>query len=165
MAEIVQIKGSEYQGKIRNPLGVVGLTLITLGIYWLVWYYKLNKELAEIGKAHNSEECGTSPGTSLLAVTLGAFVIVPAFVSMYKTWVRKHNAAALVGADETIEAGLGFLLSIFISPVGHYLLQSDMNKVLQAQAGGGQALPLQGVAAPAPDAAAVETLQTPEQPV
>ncbi|HEY6780824.1 MAG TPA: DUF4234 domain-containing protein [Thermoleophilaceae bacterium] len=163
MAELVEIKGSDYQGKIRNPLGVVGLSFITLGIYVLVWYYKLNKELAELGKARNTEECGTSPGTSLLAITLGAFIIVPPFVSMYKTWVRKCNAARLVGGPEGMEPGLGFLLSVFIGPVGHYILQSDMNKVLMAQ-GGGQALPPQGVATPAPAPTPAEA-PSPERPV
>lgn len=139
MAEVVQIKGSNELGKIRNPLGVVGLALITLGIYFIVWYYKVNKELAEIGRAHNSDEAGTSPVTSLLAVTLGALVIVPAFVSIYKTWARKQAAARLTGGPEGMEPGLGFLLSILIGPVGHYLLQSDMNKILQHQAGGATA--------------------------
>lgn len=164
MAEVVQIKGSDYQGKIRNPLGVVGLSFITLGIYVLVWYYKVNKELAELGKARNTEECGTSPGTSLVAITLGAFIIVPPFVSMYKTWVRKVNAARLVGAPEGMEPGLGFLLSIFLGPIGHYILQSDMNKVLSAQAGSGEALPAQA-AAPVPAPTPTEPPQAPEQPV
>jgi len=135
MAEIVPIQGSDVEGKVRNPLGVVGLTLITLGIYFFVWYYKVNQEFAAIGRARNTEECGTSPGTSLLAVTLGALIIVPPFVSIYKTWVRKVNAARLTGAPEGMEPGLGLLLSILIGPVGHYILQSDQNKVLQAQAG------------------------------
>ena len=30
--------------------------------------------------------------------------------------------------------GLGFLLTIFISPIGHYIFQSNWNKVLEAQA-------------------------------
>jgi hypothetical protein len=146
MAEIVPIQGSDVEGKIRNPLGVVGLTLITIGIYFFVWYYKVNKEFAAIGRARNTDECGTSPGTSLLAVTLGALIIVPPFVSVYKTWDRKRKAANLTGAPEGMEPGLGFLLSILIGPVGHYILQSDQNKVLQAQAG---QLPQQTSPAPA----------------
>lgn len=157
MAEIIQIKGSDVQGKIRNPLGVVGLTFITLGIYFIFWYYKINKELAAIGKVHDSEECGTSPGTSVVAITLGAFIIVPPFVSLYKTWGRKRNAERLVGAPEGMEPGLGWLLSVLISPVGHYILQSDMNKMLTHQAGGATALPSAPPVAP-------ETPVAPEAP-
>ena len=31
--------------KIRNPLGVIGLTLITLGIYFFFWWYYINREM------------------------------------------------------------------------------------------------------------------------
>lgn len=127
MAEQVQIAGTNSQGKIRNPLGVIGLGLITLGIYTIFWYYFINKELAEMGKARNTDELGTSPGTSVLAITLGVFIIVPPFVSVYKTWVRKCKAEDAVGTDG-MEAGLGFLLSILIGPVGQYLLQSNLDR-------------------------------------
>jgi Domain of unknown function (DUF4234) len=147
VAEQVQIQGSPEPGKIRNPLGVIGLTLITLGIYGIVWYYKINKEMAEIGKAKGSEECGTNPVTSVLAVTFGAFIIVPPFVSMYKTWARLSAAERLTSTPEGMEPGLGFLLSLLLSPVGTYILQSNMNKVLKQQAGGAAVEP---VAVPAP---------------
>ena len=136
MAEDVQIQGSPDPGKIRNPLGVIGLTLITLGIYWIVWYYKINKEMAAMGEARGSEECGTSPGTSVLAITLGSLIIVPAFVSMYKTWARLNAAERLTGTPEAMEPGLGFLLSVLLSPVGTYILQANLNKVLRHQASG-----------------------------
>src|SRR5438132_1086197 len=71
MAEEIQISGTNAVGKIRNPLGVVGLTFITIGIYFFFWYYKVNKEMAEIGRARNTEELGTSPTTSLMAILFG----------------------------------------------------------------------------------------------
>lgn len=148
MAEPIQIQGSSYQGKIRNPLGVIGLSLITLGIYGIFWYYFANKELAEIGKAHNTDELGDSPGTSVLAVTLGAFIIVPAFVSAYKFCKRLQAAGRLTGAGEGMEAGLLFIIYVFVSPVGAYIAQSNLNKALQAQAGGGGALGAGSAGAP-----------------
>ena len=80
-----------------------------------------------MGKARNTDELGTSPGTSVLAVTLGALILVPPFVSVYKTWDRKckaEKATGLVG----MEAGLGFLLMILLSPVGMYILQSNFKQ-------------------------------------
>ena len=145
MAEEVQIRGTNAVGKVRNPLGVIGLTLITLGIYGIFWYYYTQKELAEMGRAHNTEELGTSPGTSVLAVTLGAFIIVPPFVSIYNACKRLNAAERLTG-QQGMEPGLLFLLWIFISPIGLYLYQSSLNKVLEAQAGGAPAAPQ--VAAP-----------------
>ena len=174
MAETVQIAGTDYWGKIRNPLGIIGLTIITLGIYGIFWYYYLNKELAEMGKARNTDELGTSPGTSVLAVTLGAFILVPPFVSVYRTWDRKCKAEDATG-QVGMEAGLGFLLMILLSPIGMYILQSNLNKVLQTQAAGGSSLPS---APPAPPieqlapyaapfeqpAAAAEPVEQPAQP-
>jgi hypothetical protein len=141
MAEEVQIRGTNAVGKVRNPLGVIGLTLITLGIYGIFWYYYTQKELAELGRANNTEELGTSPGNSVLAITLGAFIIVPPFVSIYNACKRLNAAERLTGVPQGMEPGLLFLLWIFISPIGLYLYQSSMNKVLEAQAGGVGATP------------------------
>jgi hypothetical protein len=157
MAEEVQIAGTNERGKIRNPLAPALLPFVTLGIYAIVWYYKINKEMAELGKARNTTELGTSPGTSLMAVLLGWIIIVPPFLSIYNTWKRKQAAEQLTGVPQGMEPGLGFLLTLLISPVGYYLLQSDLNKVLQAQAAGGSSLP------PAPPAAPVETPAPPAQ--
>jgi hypothetical protein len=43
VAETVTIQGQPYLK--RNPLGVLGLTIITFGIYGLYWYYKVNEEI------------------------------------------------------------------------------------------------------------------------
>ena len=134
MAEPVQIQGSDVQAKLRNPLGVIGLSFLTLGIYSIFWYYFVNKEMAQMGAAKGTDELGDSPGTSVLAITLGAIIIVPALISIYHTWQRLNAGERLTG-QSGMEAGLGFLLWIFIQPVGVYILQSNWNKVLQAQAG------------------------------
>jgi hypothetical protein len=136
MAEEVQIQGTNEIAKIRNPLGVIGLSIITLGIYGLVWYYKVNKELADIGQARGTEECGTNPVTSILAVTLGALIIVPALVSIYNFCKRLSAAERVTGTPPGMEPGLLFLLYIFLSPIAAYIAQSNMNKVVEAQARG-----------------------------
>jgi Domain of unknown function (DUF4234) len=151
MAEEVQIQGSGERGKVRHPLGIIGLMLITFGIYYWVWYYKVNKEMAEMGKVRNTEELGTSPGTSLLATTLGVFLIVPPYVSLYKSSKRLQASERLIGVPAGMEPGLLFLLLILIGPVGIYIFQSNLNKVLQQQAqGAGQPPPLQAPEAPQP---------------
>ena len=156
MAEEVQIQGSNERGKIRNPLGVIGLGFITLGIYTVVWYYKVNKEMAQIGQARGTEECGTSPTTSLLAIIPGALIIVPPFVSMYNACKRLLATERVTGAKEGLEAPLLWLLLIFIGPIGIYLFQRDLNRALESQAGGPER-PLEAPAQTAPPAA-------PEQP-
>jgi hypothetical protein len=134
MAEEIAIRGSNEVGKVRGYVSVALLTIVTLGIYGLVYYYKVNKELADLGKARGTEELGTSPGMSVLAVTLGALIIIPAFVSQYNTWNRQQKARQMFGVTDGMDAGLGFVLALFISPIAYYFFLSGQNSLLRAQA-------------------------------
>jgi hypothetical protein len=90
VAESVDVAPSGAQAKVRNPWGVLGLALITLGIYYVFWYYFINREMRDFGNA-NGVDLGQSPATSVIAVTLGAFIIVPPFVSIWKTGRRMEG--------------------------------------------------------------------------
>lgn len=135
MAEQLLITGTPAKAKIRNPLGVIGLTLITLGIYYFFWYYFVNREMKDLGESRGTDECGESPGTSVVAITLGAFIIVPAFLSHYNSFKRMNAASRLTGAGDGFDAGLGLLLWVLLSPVAVYLFQMNLNKVWEAQRG------------------------------
>jgi hypothetical protein len=78
VAETVTIQGESYLK--RNPLGVLGLTIITLGIYGLYWYYKVNEEILRY-----TGDQTISPSRSLLAVIPGFLLIVPPFIAYYNT--------------------------------------------------------------------------------
>jgi Domain of unknown function (DUF4234) len=147
MAEEVQIKGSRSTAKTRDPLGVALLTLVTLGIYFFVWYYKANREMSELGRARGIDELGDSPGTSLLAVTLGALIIVPAIVSIYNTFQRTQAAARLT-AVEPLNGWIALILYLLLAIGFPAYLQSGLNKVWGAQA---------GAAAPEPEPGPVAT--------
>jgi hypothetical protein len=133
MAEEIAIRGSNYPAKERNPLGVIGLSLITLGIYGIFHYYYINKELAELGKARGTTELGENPMMSVLAIVPGFILIVPPIVSVWNTWKRQNTARQMFGVREGIDNVPGFLLHIFIGIVGVYFLQAGQNGVLQAQ--------------------------------
>ena len=152
MAELVAINGTPATAKIRNPLGVIGLTFLTLGVYYLFWYYFVNREMKDLGESRGTDECGDSPGTSLVAITFGAFIIVPAIVSHYNTFQRMNAASRLTGAGEGFDAGLGLLLWLFISPVGTYIFQMNLNKVWEAQRGAVATAPVAAIETPVPDA-------------
>jgi Domain of unknown function (DUF4234) len=144
VAEEVQIQGSGEAGKLRHPLGILGLMIITLGIYHFVWYYKINKEMAALGRARGTDECGTEPGTSLLALVPGFLIIVPPYLSFYNASKRLNAAERLTGRQPGMEPGLMLLLYILLSPIAIYLMQSNFNKVLRQQATGTPAAPLPG---------------------
>ena len=133
MAEEIAIRGSNYPAKERNPLAPLGLSIITLGIYGIFWYYFVNKELAELGKARGSSELGENPIMSVLAVTIGAIIIVPAILSYWNTWKRHDTARKMFGVQQGVDPVPGFLLTLFIWPAGAYFLQSGQNGVLEAQ--------------------------------
>src|SRR3954454_3910103 len=99
MAAEVQIADTGSTAKTRDPLGVALLTLVTLGVYFFVWYYKVNREMSELGRARGTDELGDSPGNSLLAVTLGALIIVPAIVSIDYTFQHTQAAARRMGVE------------------------------------------------------------------
>src|SRR5437588_10890755 len=63
MSTLVTVDGRQVAvGKNRNPFAVIFLSIITLGIYWFVWVYKVNNEI----RTHEPlVRC--SPGISVLA--------------------------------------------------------------------------------------------------
>jgi len=141
VAEEVQIAGTNSLAKIRNPLGVIGLTLITLGIYFFFWWYYINREMKDLGQARGVD-LGQKPGNSVLAVTLGALIIVPAIVSEWTTTGRIQRSQETVGVERPASGPVIFILLLLISPVGLWYAQNELNKVWRiAQGGGGQAIP------------------------
>lgn len=86
----------------RDPAVVVVLTLVTLGLYNLVWYYRINRELRDFGRVYRQEMLASErPWLSLLAVTLGGLLIFPPLVSYWRTTSRIRRAEELVGAELT----------------------------------------------------------------
>ena len=66
MAQELQIAGAGATAKVRSPVAVAILTVVTLGIYLLFWWYFINRELADYGRAKGTAELGDSPGKSTL---------------------------------------------------------------------------------------------------
>jgi hypothetical protein len=132
MAEEVRIAQTGSIAKIRNPLGVVGLSLITLGIYFFFWWYFINREMHDLGRARKVD-LGENPTNSVLAITLGALVIVPAIVTMWTTGARIESAQETVDMDRRASGPLVFVLLLLVGPVGIWYAQHELNKVWQAQ--------------------------------
>jgi hypothetical protein len=134
----VQIQGTSSTAKIREPWKVAVFTIITLGIYGIVWYYKVNREMADLGKATGkTEELGDNPTTSVLAVTLGALIIVPAIISLIHTHKRITNLQKHTGGGEPVNGWLVLVMFLVgLSLIAYAYWQSGLNKAWQAQAGG-----------------------------
>ena len=159
MADEVAIAGTGSTAKLRNPLGVVGLSLITLGIYYVFWWYFINREMRDFGRARNTD-LGESPGNSVLALTLGALIIVPAIVTLWRTSDRIQRSQETAGVERGANGPIIFILLLLIGPVGIWYAQNELNKAWELQASGGPAgLPATDAtaAAPPPPPAPAET--------
>ena len=137
MAETVTINGQPYLK--RNPLGVLGLSLITLGIYWIVWYYKVN---VEVQRYENDQTM--SPTRSLMAMIFGWLIIVPPFIAMYNTAKHVQELESGRGVTLTVEPALTIVFMFLLSFVNGMYIQEHLNRAWGATAAA-------AVLPPAPD--------------
>ena len=76
MAQEVEFAKGGGEGKIRSFWVGFGLSILTLGIYSLCWYYFVNDELKDIGQANDDGNLGqSSPALSVTAVLVGGYSI------------------------------------------------------------------------------------------
>ena len=143
MAEQVASAGTAATAKIRNPIGVLGLTIITIGIYGFCWWYFINREMVDLGKAAGSPDLGDNPALSTLAYSLGGFIIVPACLTVFNTSKRIETAQNKVLGSNNFSpvvvplcfiGGFFLLLPFLAVPL---LMQSNLNQVWERQRQGG----------------------------
>jgi hypothetical protein len=127
MAEQLQVRGTNV--KIRSPILVFVWSVVTIGIYYVVWYYKINRELRD------AYRIDASPVVAILAITIGWIVIVPPFVSWYRTFGRIVQAQRSAGLDSEANPALGFIffvIAVFFLPIEVVYAQDELNKLWRA---------------------------------
>jgi len=122
MAETVTIEGQPYLK--RNPLGVLGLSLISLGIYFFYWYWKLNDELRRF-----EHDESINPARSLMAMLFCWIIIVPPFIAIWNTANHIQSAERRAGVLQQIEPVLVLLFQIVFSLVNPPYTQDHMNRI------------------------------------
>jgi hypothetical protein len=96
--------------KLRRPWVVGALSLIPF--YWLFWYYAINREMRHFGRQRGDARlANVKPAVSVLAVTLGWFVVVPPLVSQWRTVLRIDASERVAGARST---GTPLIVSLLI---------------------------------------------------
>jgi hypothetical protein len=111
-------------GKTRNIwLTWLVWPILTLGIYHLVWYYKINREARDF-----DEKIDVQPTLSLLAVLIGWIIIVPPFVSIYRSGERIAQMQEDAGMERSCNGWLGLVLSFFASLHSLYY-QYELNRI------------------------------------
>ena len=114
------------QMKRRNVISVwLLLPLITLGVYPLVWYYLIHREMQEF-----DPRAKINPVGSLLTMIFGVVLCgIPPLVSFYNTGKRIADAQRAAGLAPTCSGLVGLLLS-FVLGLGVLYYQVELNKIV-----------------------------------
>lgn len=105
-------------GKNRNPFAVLFFSIITIGIYWLVWYYKINNEIR-----HHEPSIRVSPGLGVVA----QFVPIANIISDYNTATRIHRMEIADDSPNNISPLVTIILLFFFAIGYVFQVQSHLN--------------------------------------
>jgi hypothetical protein len=125
--------------KLRHPWVAFGLAIVTLGLYYLYWYYVSNGDLNEYGETleEESNPLRVSAGLATLAVSIGGLLIVPPFISQWRFYRRIQKAQELAGIDPKINHVVGFvlfLIALVLLPFEIPYAQGHLNRLWEHEA-------------------------------
>lgn len=124
--------------KPRNPWLVwLVWPLITLGIYHLVWYYKIHREMAEFDRRRAVPVAGP-----MLILLFLSWTFIAPLISYYNCGNRIANTQRSAGLQPTCSPVVGLLL-MFVFGSGTVYYQYELNRVVDVyQAEPGSQVPL-----------------------
>lgn len=134
MAETVTIDGRQYLK--RNPLGVLGLSVITLSVYFFYWYYKINDEIRIVERDET-----ISPTRSLMAVLFGWILIVPPFIAMWNTAKHVQKLEGRLDIQQTLEPAIVLVIMLVFWIANGAYIQDHLNRAWDAASMRGPAGP------------------------
>lgn len=118
---------ASYAMKNRHPVTTWLLwPFLTMGIYSLVWYYKIHKEMAYFDR----REAVPVAGPMLVLLFLGWTVVAP-LVSYYNAGMRIRTAQRAAGLEPTCEPAWACLLA-FAFHLNVLYMQLQLNKIADA---------------------------------
>lgn len=149
MAHVVSIGGRDY--RVRKPLGVFALSVVTLGMYWLYWYYSVNDDIRMYLRNYSIRPlvstlaivglflAGPLVVVAILAelwwlLAVAAVLVIMALVGFFHTGRRVITAQEQAGVDPS-SAGLALLLYLFTGFLGGSYLQAGLNRAWTEAAG------------------------------
>lgn len=131
MAVELRIPETTAKVKVRNLWAVALLPLVTLGIYQLVWWYRINQEMKAYGESLGYD-LGRNPVNSVLALFPGGLLIVPALISYWRGTVRVQGTESLADR-EPINGWIALILFFILPPGFNAYLQAALNRVWEQE--------------------------------
>ncbi len=95
--------------KKRNPVGIILLMIITLGIYLIVWYVKTEEEMNSLG-----------------AKIVTPWLLIIPLVNLYWVWSWCTGISFVTKKYSPVG---GFLLAMFLGPIAFAMFQNEFNKI------------------------------------
>jgi hypothetical protein len=169
MTQEVMIAGSPCTAKVRDPLTVAVLSVLTLGVYSLFWWYAINREMRDLGHARAAGGLGERPEMSALAFSgLSVFTVYVALVWTIVTTTRRvRRSQRLTGQPASLNGWISAGLWIFTLGIGGVIYtQHELNKVWATQEASVRDQEAQGIApstATPPAPAAMLRIEDPEE--
>lgn len=121
MAEDIHFEGVSVRK--RHPWGVWGLTLITLGIYGLVWWFRINRELRDYSAAVG-RPLGNNPHLAWLAIFPGIILLfIPPFLTTVYTARRIRAVQDMIAGRQIQEVDswiAGILMAVYVFILGAF---------------------------------------------
>lgn len=112
------------RGKVRSPWVVLGLTIVTLGIYHLYWLFKMYGEMAD--------HTGNGP-SGVVGLVLGIFVPVVNWFWLPHAVGKTYEQAGM-DPDCTAVTGFWNLIPLVGSVVWLFKVQNAMNRYWEVRA-------------------------------
>lgn len=146
MARDVVIEDERYRERI--PLGVFALSAVTLGVYFVYWYYRVNDDARRYLRDYDILPIrsvlallvagvvlapalwmilGNGGERFLVGIPLAVLWVVPAIVSFRRTALRTGRVLAKAGV-EGYAGGLTWFLLTVLPPVGAASVQASLNR-------------------------------------
>jgi hypothetical protein len=121
MAGEMAIQDGEVEARLRSPSTVAVLGIATLGLYTVVWYYKVNREMRDFGSRHGDRGlASTSPWGSVLALVIGGIVLIPWLISLVRTVGRVQSVERIAIGSARPAVGLkAGLVAAALLPLGY----------------------------------------------
>lgn len=107
--------------KYRRPWLIPLWTVLTAGIYWFYWHWRVNRDLRD------AFTMPVGPFLSLLAVTVGWGLVFPPFLAWWRLLGRIDEAQRRRGVGNRIAKPVGFLLFLTLL-LGPVYAQAELNR-------------------------------------
>jgi hypothetical protein len=110
------------KGKVREPIAVIIFSIITLGIYFLVWTYKIFEE----NKKYSGEGVG-----GVIGLVIG---LVVGFVNLFLIPAEIGNIYAKAGREKPVSGMTGFwnLIPLIGFFIWVFKVQGAMNRLYES---------------------------------